>query len=127
VFCRIVSLPISCADPTRLAAFWCDVLGWQVTSTGWQRTEHGPDGVCIHDPAGPLEIDFRWVADTSRSGPNRLHLDVVAVDGDQEAELHRLLAAGARPVDVGQRADATWHVLADPEGNEFCLCRQGTP
>jgi catechol 2,3-dioxygenase-like lactoylglutathione lyase family enzyme len=123
---RIVSLPISCTDPARLAAFWCTVLGWEVKDEGWQRTEHGADGVTIHDEARTLEIDFRWVADTSRTGPNRLHLDVVAVDGDQAAELRRLLAAGAREVDVGQRPDSTWHVLADPEGNEFCLCRGGT-
>jgi predicted enzyme related to lactoylglutathione lyase len=121
--CTIQSLPISCADPTLLAAFWCTVLGWEVKDTGWQRTDHGPDGVTIHGETRTLEIDFRWVPDPSRAAPNRLHLDVVATDGDQETELRRLLAAGARHVDVGQRLDSTWYVLADPEGNEFCLCR----
>jgi hypothetical protein len=48
------------------------------------------------------------------------------VDGDQEAELERLLALGARPADVGQ-GDKPWHVLTDPEGNEFCLCRERVP
>jgi len=54
----------------------------------------------------------------------RLHFDVSPVGGDQDAELARLLAAGARPADVGQRGDEGWHVLADPEGNEFCLLRR---
>jgi|tagenome__1003787_1003787.scaffolds.fasta_scaffold20703816_3 hypothetical protein len=121
--CTIQSLPISCTDPAALAAFWCTVLGWEVKATGWQRTDHGQDGVSIHGEERTLEIDFRWVADASRDAPNRLHLDLVATDGDQEAELSRLLAAGARHVDVGQRPESTWYVLADPEGNEFCLCR----
>jgi hypothetical protein len=54
----------------------------------------------------------------------RLHFDVSPVGCDQDAELARLLAAGARPADVGQRGDEGWHVLADPEGNEFCLLRR---
>ena len=54
----------------------------------------------------------------------RLHFDVSPVGCDQDTELARLLAAGARPADVGQRGDEGWHVLADPEGNEFCLLRR---
>jgi hypothetical protein len=55
---------------------------------------------------------------------NRLHVDVRPPDGsDQATELDRLLALGAVQVDIGQGPDATWHVLADPEGNEFCLLR----
>jgi hypothetical protein len=53
----------------------------------------------------------------------RLHFDVSPTDRDQPAELARLLAAGARTADIGQRGDEEWHVLADPEGNEFCLLR----
>ncbi len=52
-----------------------------------------------------------------------MHLDVSPADRDQQSELARLLAAGARPADVGQSGDETWHVLADPEGNEFCQPR----
>ena len=51
---------------------------------------------------------------------NRIHLDVSATDGDQDAEVERLLALGARRVDIGQ-GDVSWVVLADPEGNEFCV------
>ena len=58
-----------------------------------------------------------------RTGKLRLHLDVNPTDRDQEAELERLLALGARPADVGQTGAEAWHVLADPEGNEFCLLR----
>ena len=56
-----------------------------------------------------------------RAGKLRLHIDVNATDRDQDAELERLLALGARPADVGQGGTESWHVLADPEGNEFCL------
>jgi hypothetical protein len=52
-----------------------------------------------------------------------LHLDINPTDRDQDSELSRLLALGATPVDVGQD-HVSWHVLADPEGNEFCLCRE---
>jgi hypothetical protein len=121
--CRIVSLQIDCSDAGRLARFWADALGWEITAVGWQRTEHGPDGARIADPdGGPFSIDLRWVPD-SKSTKNRLHLDLNPTDRDQAAELARLQALGARTVDVGQRADSTWHVLADPEGNELCLCR----
>jgi hypothetical protein len=53
-----------------------------------------------------------------------LHIDVNPVDRDQDAELERLLALGARPADVGQTGGEQWHVLQDPEGNEFCLLRK---
>jgi hypothetical protein len=62
------------------------------------------------------------VPDGPKTGKNRLHLDIKPVSRDQAAELGRLLALGARQVDVGQGA-RSWYVLADPEGNEFCLCR----
>jgi hypothetical protein len=71
---------------------------------------------------GPFEIDFRFAPDGPKLTKNRLHLDVKPVNRDQAAELDRLLALGARQVDVGQGAQ-NWFVLADPEGNEFCLCR----
>jgi predicted enzyme related to lactoylglutathione lyase len=118
----IASLCIDCADADRLAGFWADVLGWPITGRGWQRTEHGADGVSITAPGGGLTIDFRWVPDNAKTTKNRLHLDVTAADGDQGRELERLRALGARPTHVGE-GDVTWHVLVDPEGNEFCLVR----
>lgn len=119
--CRITELVIDCADPQRLATFWCEVLGF--VELGWE----GDDALEI----GPPEAGFGGLQPTivfSRSaepkqGKLRLHFDVNATDRDQEAELTRLLAIGARPVHVGQTGDENWHVLADPEGNEFCLLR----
>jgi hypothetical protein len=123
-----MSLPIDATEPGRLAAFWAAVLGWEVVATGWQRTDHGPDGASIGlRGGGAFEIDFRWVPDPPTGIKGRLHLDVNPVDGDQAAELARLLALGATPVDVGQGPEVSWHVLADPEGNVFCLCRDRVP
>jgi hypothetical protein len=121
---RIVSLPIDCADPASLAEFWAKVLGWHIIKRGFQTTEHGSDGAVISAENGqPFEIDFRWVPDAHKRSKNRLHLDINPTDRDQDSELSRLLALGAAPVDIGQ-GDVSWHVLADPEGNEFCLCRE---
>jgi catechol 2,3-dioxygenase-like lactoylglutathione lyase family enzyme len=120
--CRITELVIDCADPQRLATFWCEVLGF--VELGW---EDDGDGLEI----GPPEAGFGGLQPTivfsrgaePKQGKLRLHFDVSATDRDQEAELARLLAIGARPVQVGQTGQETWHVLADPEGNEFCLLR----
>ncbi|UYM04508.1 VOC family protein [Solicola gregarius] len=119
---RIFSIPIDCTDAEALAEFWADVLDWRVKDRGWQRTEHGPDGVTIAPDDGGIEIDFRWTPDGPPKEKNRMHFDINPTDRDQDAELGRLLALGARQVDVGQRDDSTWFVLADPEGNVFCLC-----
>jgi Glyoxalase-like domain len=90
-------------------------LGWQVVDRGSYGVSIGADGV-------PFEIDFRFVPDGPKPAKNRLHLDIKPINRDQAAELDRLLGLGARRVDVGQGA-RNWFVLADPEGNEFCLCR----
>ncbi len=115
---RITSLCVDCTDPRLLANFWTQVLDWQVT-------EDDEEGVRIAPaPEATFAIDFLVVPDGPKAGKNRLHLDVNATDRDQAAELDRLLALGARPVDIGQSpdpAEVNWHVLADPEGNEFCL------
>lgn len=116
----IGNLSIDCAQPRALAMWWGEALGWQV----------------IEDP--DLEDDEVGIEPTDRSAPgllflrvlepkslkNRLHLDVRPPNGsDQQTELARLLAMGARRADVGQGADVPWVVLTDPEGNEFCLLR----
>lgn len=120
---RIVSLVIDAADPMALAEFWAQVLDCEVKATGWQQTPHGPSGATIGlDDALGLELDFQWVPDPRSSQKNRLHIDINPTDRDQSDELARLFALGARSVDVGQ-GSVTWFVLADPEGNEFCLCR----
>jgi Glyoxalase-like domain len=69
---------------------------------------------------------FAPVADPT-PGKVRLHIDVSPTDRDQDAELERLLGLGARRADAGQTGEESWEVLADPEGNEFCLLRRRVP
>ncbi|MGY2060732.1 VOC family protein, partial [Nocardia gipuzkoensis] len=90
---------------------------------GWEEgaLEIGPPGVGF----GGAQPTLVFSPSTDpRRGKLPLHLDVNPTDRDQAAELERLLAAGARPADVGQSGTESWHVLADPEGNEFCLLRR---
>ena len=115
--CRITELVLDCGNPERLAAFWAEVLGWQVLDRDSGSVEIGPPS----GPYGPQPTLVFSPSDEPKAGKLRLHLDVNATDRDQAAELERLLALGARPADVGQTGAESWHVLADPEGNEFCL------
>ncbi|WP_068054764.1 VOC family protein [Nocardia xishanensis] len=119
--CRITELVIDCADPQLLGNFWCEVLGY--VELGWEgdALEIGPPETGFGGPQPTLV--FSRSTDPKR-GKLPLHLDVNPTDRDQDAELERLLAAGARKVDIGQTGAETWHVLADPEGNEFCLLRR---
>jgi hypothetical protein len=111
---RLASVVIDAVDPRVVAEFWCSILGWQII-------DQSDGGVSIAAPDGSWPvIDVLPVPET-KSVKNRLHLDLRA-DGVTTAEEHqRLLELGASPVDVGQSPDVTWVVLADPEGNEFCL------
>ena len=120
--CRISELVLDAEDPGRLAAFWCDVLGYvELGREDDGSIEIGPPGVGFGGAQPTLVFN-------PHRGPERgklpLHIDVNATDRDQDAELARLLALGAVPVDVGQSGEESWHVLADPEGNEFCLLRR---
>ena len=72
---------------------------------------------------GPQPTIILSRRDEPEKGKSRLHIDVNATDRDQDAELERLLKLGARPADIGQTGQEQWHVLADPEGNEFCLLK----
>lgn len=120
--CRLSELVLNCNDPARLADFWCAVLGYVVLDRDGEDIEIGPES-----GFGGLAptIILAKVADAGQARtPLRLHFDVNPVDRDQEAELDRLLTLGARPADVGQTGEEEWHVLADPEGNEFCLLRR---
>jgi glyoxalase superfamily protein len=118
---RITELAVDSRDPAALAAWWAQVLDWVVLGTEDGVVEIGPPG---QEPKGPVPtIVFAPVAEPT-PGKLRVHLDLNATDRSQAEELDRLLALGATPVDVGQgplRDTMTWHVLADPEGNEFCL------
>ncbi len=120
---RLATLAIDALDPERVAQFWCAVLDWTVIERDEGIVSIAPTG----GADGPgLTIDVIEVPE-HKTVKNRLHLDLksdgdLKTDGSTEVEeLARLLELGARKVDVGQPEDATWVVLADPEGNEFCL------
>jgi catechol 2,3-dioxygenase-like lactoylglutathione lyase family enzyme len=111
---RLTNICLDAADPPTLAHFWCAVLGWEIA-------DESDGGVSIApvDRAWPV-IDIFPVPEP-KVHKNRLHLDIRADGSSTREELERLLGLGASTVDVGQSPEATWVVLADPEGNEFCL------
>jgi predicted enzyme related to lactoylglutathione lyase len=107
-------------DLRGLAGFWAEALGWTVLSTREREVVVGPSldaaiGLCFM-PAGA----------TTKTVKNRVHLDLTTAADERDAEIERLLGLGARRVDVGQTGEESWEVLADPEGNEFCLVRPKT-
>jgi catechol 2,3-dioxygenase-like lactoylglutathione lyase family enzyme len=118
--CRIGQLVLQCRDLEALARFWCEVLDFvELDREEDVYIEIGPrEGF-----GGPQPTIFLIRNDEPKRERARLHIDVNPTDRDQDAELGRLLAAGAKLVDIGQPADASWHVLTDPEGNEFCLLK----
>ncbi|MEU4215616.1 VOC family protein [Actinoplanes sp. NPDC026623] len=114
---RFAQWTLDVKDVDRMAAFWSAALGY--------RVEQGDDGDAHLWPAdGGLSV---WLqpTDAPKVGKNRDHPDLVAADGDVEAEVTRLLALGATRADVGQQGDEGFTVLADPEGNEFCVLHRG--
>ena len=103
---------IDSADPVRLGQWWADVLGWVVVNDAPEEFE-------IRPTADQLPGLLFGVGPDAKAGKNRLHLDFRP--DDQAAEVRRFLDAGARRADIGQSGDEPWVVLADPEGNEFCI------
>ncbi|HLM04567.1 MAG TPA: VOC family protein [Blastococcus sp.] len=119
--CRFSELVIDSRDPEALSRFWSEVLGYRELSRDEDGAiEIGPDAG--FGGAAPTLV-FAPVAEPT-PGKRRLHIDVNPTDREQDAELERLLGLGATPADVGQTGEENWHVLADPEGNEFCLLRR---
>jgi hypothetical protein len=125
---KLTELAIDCADPHALARFWCAVLDYEV-----QGDEDGvvtigtpavPEGRNRPGPVPPT-LTFARVPE-GKTVKNRLHLDVNPTDRDQDEEVRRLLDLGARRTDVGQ-GEQPWVVLADPEGNEFCVLADRCP
>jgi hypothetical protein len=112
---RFTEVVIDSQSPEHLAEFWAAVLGWH-------RTGRYQGAIEIAGDDGGPSLTFVPVPEV-KSVKNRLHIDLNPVGCDQSAELERLLALGARRVDIGQ-GDKPWVVLADPEGNEFCLLRR---
>ena len=112
----ISQLAVDAGDPAAQAHWWQAVLGGAIDA-------EDPDEVGLRLDSGLPELLFLRVPE-GKTVKNRLHLDVRPADGsDQATELERLLAHGARRVDVGQGPDVPWVVLADSEGTELCLLR----
>jgi len=115
-------IAVDAHDPERLARFWAEALDYKIEYDSNQDFENdGSEREVVIAPQtghGP-RLAFFEVRDR-KAVKNRLHLDLRP--GDQNAEVDRLEQIGAARVDIGQ-GDVTWVVLADPEGNEFCVLR----
>ena len=113
---RLEALVVDAADPAALARWWAEALGWVVTV-------QEPGEVAVEPPAPDglgVPLVFVPVAE-AKVGKNRLHLDVASGSVDhQTAQVARLVGLGAHRTDIGQ-GEVSWVVLADPEGNEFCM------
>ena len=118
----IQAIDIDCHDPGALATFWEQALGWRVTYESYDEWVLEPPAGSAQDGVAP-DLLFLRVPD-EKVVKNRLHLDLRP--DDQGAEVERLVSLGARHADIGQ-GEHSWVVLADPEGNEFCVLRPLTP
>ena len=107
---------IDAHDLGLLADFWAAALHWRVLSSREREVVVGPDDTA------PVGLCFMPSPD-GKVVKNRVHLDLTTEADDREAEIERLISLGARRVDIGQTGDESWDVLADPEGNEFCVVR----
>ena len=113
-------ITIDAHDPHALAAFWAEALDWKVGEDVneievWIERELG-------DPKNTGFPDILFLKNSDKKqGKNKLHLDLRP--DDQAAEVARLESLGAKKIDIGQSAEltCTWVVMADPEGNEFCV------
>ncbi|WP_327654393.1 VOC family protein [Streptomyces sp. NBC_00483] len=107
---------IDAHDLPALARFWAGALRWRILSEREREVVIGPD------EDAPVGICFMPVTDR-KVVKNRLHFDLTCAAEDRDSEIERLVGLGARGADVGQSGDESWTVLADPEGNEFCVVR----
>jgi predicted enzyme related to lactoylglutathione lyase len=116
---RLVALTFDANDPRRLARFWSGVLGWETAGDS-------PDGIELL-PSDDTGFRLRFSAtQEQKSGPNQMHLDLTSTSlEDQQETVARALELGARHIDVGQRPEEGHVVLADLEGNEFCVIEPG--
>ncbi|MDQ2845649.1 MAG: VOC family protein [Actinomycetota bacterium] len=124
---KFTELEIDCADPAALAGFWCSVLDYVVRDEDAGIVTIGTPLMPAEAHVGPVPptLTFAQVPE-GKTVKNRLHLDVNPTDREQDEEVRRLVELGARRADVGQ-GDESWVVLADPEGNEFCVLATRRP
>ena len=105
---------LSCEGSQEVGYFWSEALGWPLV---WDQNQE----TAIRSPHGGPKITWGGPPVRPKTGKNRLHLDIAPpIDGDQSAEVDRLVALGASRIDIGQ-GDVSWVVMADPDGNEFCV------
>ncbi|MEV6690840.1 VOC family protein [Micromonospora sp. NPDC051196] len=118
---RVRWIDFDCADPFAMATFWAEATGMRHDSDN----KPGEQECALLSGAGVAEggMLFQQVAE-GKTAKNRVHLDLQPTDRTRDEEVDRLLALGATLVDDQRRGDGTgWAVLADPEGNEFCVER----
>ncbi len=111
---RFFSIVVDASDPPALARFWAAVLDWKIILDDDDEVDVARD-----ENSYPI-LTFVPVPE-AKTVKNRLHIDLAP--DDRDAEVERIIGLGARRADVGQSDDVTWVVLADPEGNEFCVLR----
>lgn len=116
---RIQCVTVDAEDPLQMAEFWRDVLSWRITFTSDDEVVLEPAQGSPEEGISP-DLLFIKVSD-SKVVKNRLHFDLRPAD--QSAEVDRIISLGGRKVDIGQGPDVTWIVMADIEGNEFCVLR----
>ncbi|MFD3659533.1 VOC family protein [Streptomyces sp. NPDC058659] len=117
------ALSFDANDPSLLARFWAGVLGWEVNGA----SEGDPDGGIVLLPSDDTGFRLRFLpGQEKKTLQNPLHFDLTSTSLDDQREVvARALALGARHIDVGQTPDDGHVVLADPEGNEFCVIEPG--
>jgi len=117
--CHLVALCFDANDPIGLARFWAGILGWEIS-------DDPDDGIALL-PSDDTGFRVRFVpTQVERAGPNRMHFDLTSTSlEDQQETVARALGLGARRIDVGQLPEEGHVVLADPEGNEFCVIEPG--
>lgn len=115
----LVALCVDANDPDRLARFWSGVLGWERD----EATHFGP-ALRPNDDTG-FHMRF-LLAQEQKTGPNQMHFDLTSGSReDQQSTVARAVRLGAQHIDIGQRPEEGHVVLADPEGNEFCVIEPG--
>ena len=116
MYASILNITIDCADAQAQARFWSAVTGWPAEE---QDSTPGHVEYAVTAPSPGMPRLYFTTVPESKPGKNRIHLDLVP-PADQEAELARLTGLGARVL-AEQPPGASWVIMADPEGNEFCL------
>ena len=118
---QITSITIDCADPYTLARFWAEATGYAEDPKNGNAPDD-PEALLVALDGGP-NLLFIAVPE-GKQNKNRLHLDLRPTDRTRDQETERLSQLGATLVADQRRPDGTgWVVLADPEGNEFCVAR----